>query len=539
MKRPSPSWLETAVFYEIYPQSFYDSNGDGIGDIPGIIQKLDYLVSLGVNAVWLNPCFASPFADAGYDVYDYYQVAPRYGANEDLRQLFVEAKKRGIHILLDLVPGHTSIECEWFKASCKHERNEYTDWYIWTDSVWTPPVEGLQNVRAYAERNAAYIINFFWMQPALNYGFAVPDPRMPWQQPVNAPGPQAVRREIKKIMKFWLDMGADGFRVDMAASLVKLDKDLKATSAFWTEVREWLDREYPQAAIVSEWSNPSQAIPAGFHMDFYIHFNNKGYTGLFRKPYAGPWSGGDSYGFSFFDRRGQGNIRQFVDDYMKHYKATRDLGFISIPSGNHDIPPRLSHKRDRQDLELAFLFLMTMPGVPYIYYGDEIGMRDVNGLPSKEGGFERTAARTPMQWDNSPNAGFSSGPAESLYLPVDSLPDRPTVAAQQANPGSLLQHVCQLVALRKAHPALCASGDFQVVYAEAGEYPFIFRRTGGGEDFLVVINPSGRPTETRLPEGLLSGEPSPLYGQAGVFCQEGSTWVLKMPPVSGGVYRFM
>ena len=155
MNRPTPSWLEKAGFYEIYPQTFYDSNGDGIGDIPGILQKLDYLVSLGVTAVWLNPCFVSPFGDTGYDVADYYQVAPRYGSNEDLKNLFVEAKQRGIRFLLDLVPGHTSIECKWFKASCKQERNEYSDWYIWTDTVWTPPTEGQQNVCGYTERNAA------------------------------------------------------------------------------------------------------------------------------------------------------------------------------------------------------------------------------------------------------------------------------------------------------------------------------------------------------------------------------------------------
>ena len=134
-----PSWLEKAVFYEIYPQTFYDSNGDGIGDIPGLIQKLDYVQSLGVNAIWLNPCFDSPFGDAGYDIRDYYKVADRYGTNQDLCTFFEEARKRGLRVLLDLVVGHTSIENEWFKQSCKHARNEYSDWFIWTDSVWAPP----------------------------------------------------------------------------------------------------------------------------------------------------------------------------------------------------------------------------------------------------------------------------------------------------------------------------------------------------------------------------------------------------------------
>ena len=132
-----PKWLENAVFYEIYPQSFCDSNGDGIGDIPGIISKLDYIKELGCNAIWMNPCFASPFGDAGYDVADYYQAAPRYGTNADLKRLFNEVHKRNMHILLDLVPGHTSVAHPWFKESCKADRNEFTDRYIWTDSTET------------------------------------------------------------------------------------------------------------------------------------------------------------------------------------------------------------------------------------------------------------------------------------------------------------------------------------------------------------------------------------------------------------------
>lgn len=136
-----PKWLENAVFYEIYPQSFLDTNGDGIGDLRGIINKLGYIKDLGCNAIWINPCFKSPFMDAGYDVSDYYEVAPRYGTNEDLKELFSKAHEMDMHVILDLVPGHTSSEHEWFKKSCKAERNEYTDRYVWTDSVWEQPAE--------------------------------------------------------------------------------------------------------------------------------------------------------------------------------------------------------------------------------------------------------------------------------------------------------------------------------------------------------------------------------------------------------------
>ena len=151
-------------------------------------------------------------------------------------------RRLGIRILLDLVPVTPPTECAWFKESCKAERNAYSDWYIWTNSVWTWNAPGVQTVIGYAERDGNYITNFFHFQPALNYGFANPDPNHPWQQPVDAPGPQAVRRELKNIMKFWLDMGASGFRVDMAGSLVKNDPDHKETARLWQEMRAWLDQ---------------------------------------------------------------------------------------------------------------------------------------------------------------------------------------------------------------------------------------------------------------------------------------------------------
>ena len=222
-------WLEDAVFYEVYPQSFRDSNGDGIGDIPGITEKLEYIQELGCNALWINPCFTSPFYDAGYDVEDYYSVAPRYGTNEDLKKLFEAAHQRGMHVLLDLVPGHTAVTHLWFQESMKAEKNEYTDRYVWTDSLYKrmEDVKGIVSVlRGISPRPASCGVNCFSTQPALNYGFAnITDAG--WQQPTDAPGPMATREELKNIMRFWLTLGCDGFRVDMAGSLVKNDEDKK------------------------------------------------------------------------------------------------------------------------------------------------------------------------------------------------------------------------------------------------------------------------------------------------------------------------
>jgi glycosidase len=530
-----PEWLDDAVFYEIYPQSFCDSNGDGIGDIPGIISKLDYLVSLGVNAVWLNPCFVSPFLDAGYDVADYYQVAPRYGTNDDLRRLFAEARAKGIHIFVDLVPGHTSWDHPWFKASAMDERNEYSDWYIWTNNVWQP-ADGLTAISGLFERDGAYVTNFFVHQPALNYGFAAPDPAQPWQEPVDAPGPRAARQEIRNIMKFWLDAGASGFRVDMAASLVKRDLGHRETIRFWQGVRSWLDVEYPEAALVSEWGMPHESLAAGFHMDFMLHFAMPGYTSLFRKSAEhGHWT--NRYGWSFFDESGHGNIREFMDEYEYLYNQTHHQGLICIPTGNHDMNPRLGEGRSTAELLCAFTFILTMPGVPFIYYGDEIGMRTVQGLPSKEGGYYRTGSRTPMQWDDGPNAGFSTAPAEQLYLPIDPSPDRPTVAAQMASPDSLLNQVRELIAMRKTHGALCAGGTFRPLYAEAGRLPFVYERGDGGERVVVSINPAAYPVEVTLPAELAAEIPVTLSGPDSVFTHTGAGWVLHMPPVSAGVYR--
>ena len=529
-----PDWLEKAVFYEIYPQTYYDSNGDGIGDLPGIIQKLDYLQRLGVDAVWLNPCFASPFGDAGYDVSDFYQIAPRYGTNDDMKRLLAEASKRGIRILLDLVPGHTSTEHPWFQASRRREHNDYSDRYIWTDSVWTWNAPGVQMVIGAAERNANYVTNFFHFQPALNYGFAHPDPNHPWQQPVDAPGPQAARRELKNIMKFWLDMGASGFRVDMAGSLVKNDPNGEETSRLWRDVRAWLDKDYPEARLVSEWSQPQVAIPAGFHMDFLLPFASQGYQSLFRKSSG---RGQARYGWSFFDRSGHGNIREFLDEYMPLLQATSGKGFIAIPSGNHDTTPRLGDGRTPRDLALAFMFLLTVPGVPFIYYGDEIGMRSPDRLPSKEGGYDRTPARTPMQWDGGANAGFSSAPADRLYLPVDSAADRPNVAAQQEDNASVLNCVRRLIALRRAHPALGASGAFEPIYAEAGKVPFVYRRRLGDETIFVALNPAGQPCQVMLGEEILKQAPEVLYGERDSFARTGDAgWTLSLPGVSGGIY---
>lgn len=471
-------WLDNAVFYEIYPQSFQDSNGDGIGDLKGILKRLDYVQELGCNAIWINPCFVSPFYDAGYDVTDFYEVAPRYGTNDDLKDLFDEAHKRGMHILLDLVAGHTSLKCKWFLESCKPEKNEYTNRFIWTNQVWEG--KNVSSVRGWlrgiADREGAVATNCFSTQPALNYGFG--EVTEPWQFAADSEEAKKGRLLLMDVMAFWLDMGCDGFRVDMAGSLVKADPDHKWTSALWRNIRAWMDEMYPEAVLISEWGNPSKALNAGFHMDFLLHTNLLHYLDLFRtNPY--------------FSRKGEGDISEFVKSYKEMQQNTNGKGLCCIPSGNHDMK-RMRHTLDEEEMKIAFAFLLTMPGCPYIYYGDEIGMRYMEGITSKEGGYDRTGSRTPMQWDSTTNAGFSAASKDKLYLAIDPDKKRPTVAKQAAKPDSLLNMVKKLIKLRKAHTALQSNADLHFLYAMPHSYPFVYKRQNSDETVLVVLNPSDK-----------------------------------------------
>ena len=469
-----PKWLSDAIFYEIYPQSFYDLNGDGIGDIPGIIQKLDYINDLGCNAIWLNPIYDSPFLDAGYDVRDHKKAASRYGTNEDMFRLFIEAHARNMRVILDLVPGHTSIDHPWFLESKKAKKNAFSGRYIYTQSVWDMP-PGYRWESGITERDGNFLVNFFSTQPALNYGFH--DIEHPsWQMPTDHPDCLATIDALIDVMRFWLDNGADGFRVDMADSLVKNDDEKISTGALWRSIREMLDKEYPEAAMVAEWSHPDRAISmAGFHMDFYLDHVYNGYHSLVRKRE-------DDENRCYVAGGAPGDITQFTSDFVPKLERTRENGYICFMTCNHDTP-RLTRHLSAIEIKLAYAMIFTMPGVPFLYYGDEIGMRFIEGLTSKEGGYSRTGTRTPMQWDFSKNLGFSDADASALYLPVDSSSDAPTVISQQNDPDSMLNTVKSLLSLRRRFSDLNADGSFEVLHAHANDPLFVYRR--GSLVFLV------------------------------------------------------
>ena len=479
-----PEWLKDAVFYEIYPPSFRDGNGDGIGDLAGITAGLDYVRELGCNALWLNPVFDSPFLDGGYDIRDYKKVAPRYGTEADLARLFDKAHQLGIRVLLDLVPGHTSDTHAWFQASCRAEPNEYWGRYVWTDHPFAG-IAGHPYISGMKERAGSYMLNFFASQPALNYGWL--NRTEAWMSAADSPEALATREAMKDVMRYWLDRGCDGFRVDMADSLVKNDDENKsATAAVWRDVRTMLDHDYPEAALVSEWSNPVQAINGGgFHMDFYLDHVGNGYNTLLRDYEAG---GADR---SYFRKDSGGDIRRFLDDYLPKYENTRSRGYISMFTCNHDTP-RPARTLSADEMKLYFAFLMTMPGVPFVYYGDEIGMRYAD-VPTKEGGYQRTGSRTPMQWDHSVNLGFSDAGAEDLYLPVDTAPDAVTAADQEQDPESLLNTARKWIAVRHRYPDLQADAPFAVLSAAGGQDIFAYQRG----KLVCALNPSGTAKQLR------------------------------------------
>jgi glycosidase len=531
-----PEWVHTAVFYQIYPQTFYDSNGDGVGDLPGIIQKLDYVKSLGVDAIWINPFFDSPFLDAGYDIRDYYRVAPRYGTNEDARRLFEEAHKRGLKVLFDYVISYTSIEHPWFQASTHQEPNRYTNWYVWTDNMWIPQEGDLAGrfIQGYGTRNGMFMRNFFWSQPALNYGFGKPDPNKKWQLPTNHPDVLAMREEMKRILRFWMDLGADGFRADMAGALVKSPDPDRENNKFWREIRDILKASYPDAFMIAEWSYPADAVDGAFHADFYHWFD--GYNDLAQKE---SWRilNGYSDGHSFFDKEGKGNIAYFLSKYMEQYKATIGKGYISLPIGNHDLA-RMNTNRSVDDLEALVAFGITMPGVPFVYYGNEIGMRQLHDLPQIEGAYKpRAGARTPMQWSRGVNLGFSAAPAEKLYLPVDPAPDAPNVQSQEDDPQSLLNRVRRLIALKHSEPALAAYAEFVPLFAKPNTYPFVYARAKGKDVVLVIMNPSGQEAVSDFSWNLTPAKTILLAGKEMKMTLDGGRVSVAAPGRTYAIYR--
>lgn len=423
------------IFYEIYPTSFYDSNNDGIGDLPGITEKLDYVKETGFNAIWLNPFFVSPFKDGGYDVKDFFDVDPKFGTLKDFDELITKAHKLGIKIIIDLVAGHASEENKEFLRSGEAKRNEYSDLFIWNDNIWSWE----PNYRVIAgrhDRAAAYMVNFFSVQPAFNYGFKeITNPK--WQMSYKDPRTFQAREYITNVIRFWLNRGADGFRVDMADSLVKNDEDKSATIEVWNDIFAKVRKEFPDTFFVSEWSYPERSFKAGFDCDFVLdHWDNFYHRFIRSNEFSRGPSVLDGADFDFFMK----------DLKWRYEQSINNPGYLGIISGNHD-GSRLANYTTPEKLRLFYLMQFSLPGIPFVYYGDEIEMH-FEDLDSKDGGYQRTGCRTPMQWDHSKNDGFSKAEADKLYLPVNHASNI-TLEDNLKNRNSLYFFIKNLIQIRK------------------------------------------------------------------------------------------
>ncbi len=420
------------IFYEIYPTSFKDSNNDGIGDLNGITEKLAYIKELGFNAIWLNPMYVSPFKDGGYDVENFFDVDPKFGNLDDFKNLINKAHQLNIKIILDLVIGHASVLNKEFLLSAEPFTNEYSDLFIWNDNPWS--LDGGRLISGMYQRHGCYMVNFFAHQPAFNYGFK--DIKYPWQMSYKDERCMKARNYMLDVMRFWLSLGADGFRVDMADSLVKNDEDKSATIDVWNYLFGIIKKEYPDSFFVSEWSCPSRAFKAGFDADFVLDHWDNFYHRFSR-------SDENTRGLSCLHG---GNLDFFLndlksrlDDAKKYHKLLANI------SGNHDTF-RIANYLDHKDLKLFYLLLFTLPGVPFIYYGDEIGMKTEHNIYSKDGGFQRTGSRTPMQWDDSKNMGFSDTD-RSLYLPINE-DNKVNVYDAKKDKNSLYYFIKELIKIR-------------------------------------------------------------------------------------------
>ena len=550
-----PEWLRDGVIYQVYPSSYKDSDGNGIGDIRGVISELDYIESLGARAIWFNPLFVSGWIDGGYDVIDFYRVDPRFGTNNDMVELIEKAHAKGIKVMLDLVAGHTSDKHPWFIQSSQDTNLQYSDYYIWSDRLPDAKAERdletmlkdpnyMQNtigkwMKSEYPRNKFYMKNFYACQPSLNYGYANPDPSRPWEQGVDAPGPRAVRQELKDIIAFWYGKGVDGFRVDMANSLVKNDKDKKEIMNLWREIREWSDKNYPGHVLMAEWGSPKYCLAAGYNIDMdlnstkahnrrmYFDRKHQADGGSYFSLNGGQPSVKDLYGNAWPKNKIDSKttaaemLKEYYDYFTDCLESTETMGYFATITGNHDhLRINMGARNTPDQLKVMLTWVLTMP-MPILYYGDEIGMRSLVDLPNVEGanhnGKERSGARTPMQWTSGETAGFSTCSPDKLYLPVctewspaTSYPQyldwkknfeagkvKPiakgeiTVESQDKDPESILNWTRELIALRKSSEALWADSKFIPVFNESQPYPMVYLRSNGKETFLIALNPTG------------------------------------------------
>jgi len=485
-------WYKNSVFYEVYLRAFFDSNGDGHGDLRGLEQKLDYLKDLGVDCIWLLPIYPSPLRDDGYDISDYYGVLPTYGTSADFRALVQAVHGRGMHLITDLVLNHTSDQHPWFQSARSSRASPYRDYYVWSDSN-----------QKYQEARIIFLdtekSNWTWDEQAGQYfwhRFYSTQPDLNYDNP-------AVRAEMLNVMKFWMDQGIDGFRADAVPYLFEREgtncENLPETHAYLKELRHYLDEHYPGCVLLCEANQwPEDVRPYfGDGDEFHMGFQFPAMPRIFKSIRAGNSSSlleilkrtppipENCQWCTFLRNHDELTLEMVTEqdrqwmwrEYAPNPRMRLNLGI------RRRLAPLLDN--DRRKLALAFSLLFSLPGSPILYYGDEIGMGDNIGLEDRNG------LRTPMQWSTGASAGFSSAVPERLYLPFihDPVfgPQHVNVTSQQQDPDSQLNLVKRMIALRKQHPAL---GLGELKWAEAGANPAVlaFYRVTPEEMVLAVHN---------------------------------------------------
>ena len=520
-----PGWWKETVVYQLYPRSFQDSNGDGVGDLKGIISRLDYLKSIGVGTVWLNPIYASPNDDNGYDISDYRAIMPEVGTMADFDALLQGMHQRGLKLVMDLVVNHSSDEHAWFKSARASRTSPYRDYYYWWPAEkGTPPkrystFDVKKDAWQYDAPTKSYYLHIFSKkQPDLN-----------WNNP-------KLRQEVHNIMKFWLDKGIDGFRMDAFQFVAKdprfppmpgLTEQNYANAYnhgphlhdYLQEInREVLSKYNVMSVAEGAGRNVTEAMlfvdPARKELDMTYHFEG-----------VGVGSGADTY-----------KLTALKEVFTRWDSAFAQKGWQAIELGNHDQPRMVSKFGDDRpafrtpSAKLLNTFVLTMRGTPYCYNGDELGMtnspfkgigeyRDVAALNAytllrQQGGdqakffhglarFGRDNSRTPFQWDATANAGFTTG---TPWLKVN--PNYTTInaAAQEKDSASVLNHFRRATAVRQQHPVL-VYGQYQLL-DRVNPHIYAYTRTQGSEKVLVVLNFSAEKRDWTLPAGMVAkGQP--------------------------------
>lgn len=511
MTRP---WWHGAVLYQVYPRSFQDSNGDGIGDLAGIAARLPYLVELGIDAIWISPIFPSPMADFGYDVADYCGIDPRFGTLADFDALLARAHDLGLRVLLDFVPNHSSDQHPWFAESRSSRDNPKRDWYIWRDPAphGGPPNNWISDFGGPAWEHDPATGQYY------SHAFLKEQPDLNWRNP-------DLRSAMMGVLRFWFDRGVDGFRIDVLWHMVKHpdfpdnppNPDYAEGMGEMWRVLQLHSTDQPEVhGIAAEMRAIADSYGERLLIgEIYLPVDKlMTYYGSAEAP-------GVHLPFNFQLIDAAWDARALATLIEAYELALPDDGWPNWVLGNHD-RPRAATRFGPDQARVAAMLTLTLRGTPTVYYGDEIGITDVavpadrvadpRELREPGKGLGRDPVRTPMAWDESANAGFSTG---EPWLPLHR--DWPTrnVAAQRGDAGSIWALHRDLIALRRSTPAL-AVGDWRLV--QAGDAILAYERRAGDARALVALNLTGEPARLTLPDWAerLSPRLSTLGGLPGI-----------------------